>query len=520
VTKPVFLPLKMSGLNLDLAPEDVAPDRWTSGRNVYFRNSEVRRVEGINQIFPGQLFAVEIAWYVDTGQQEWWLYASGAGVGVTDGAGNHYNITPVGWTTIVRKNFVLSAGDLNTLPFLNHPELGPYWWDANPLAKMQKLPGWPAGWSCYWMASHKNFLLAFNIDTGGGLAESQVSWSVSADPGQVPDTWAPSPTNDAGDITFATPGGPLIGAISLRDQLFVMKANATYAMQYVGGQWVFQGRDVFPSMGLYGPLSVIERNNMVYMLTGRGGLVRHDGSAVENILTALAQDYLSRTMNAEWNAAPFMYRTDLGQVIGLAYPVGTGRACTEALGIDVSTIGRDGGPDVGLRDLPGVYGAGIGYTEIETQTWNGAVGSWDTDTLRWNEQASGYRPPQVVFAGGSAGMLRLGKGDDVLGVPITAYAERLALDVGEFGAHKVVSGAFPRVRGNQGDVLYFRFGGQQQVSGAAVDWGTEISFLIGTDTQLDFFQDGRFLAHSVRSVGGRPWSYNGIQLLTRKGSRW
>ena len=519
MTRPVFLPLKLSGLSLDLDPEDVAPDRWTRGRNVYFKNGELHRVDGINKIFGNTLFPVEITWYVDTGAQEWWLYASGSGVGVTDGAGTHYNLTPTGWGPIIKKNYCFSAGDLNSLPWLNHPERGPYWWDANPANKLQKLPGWPANWLAYWMVGHKNFLLALNIDTGAGLAESQVSWSTSADPGQVPTTWVPSPTNDAGDYTFATPGGPLVGAISIRDQLFVSKANATYALQYVGGQFVFQGRDVFPSMGLYGPNAVIERNNMVYQLTGRGALIRHDGTAVDNILTALAEEYLGDTMNAEFNAAPFMYRTDLGQVVALAYPTGTGKACTEAIGIDVSTIGREGGPDIGLRDLPGVYAAGLGYTVIDPQTWDADSQAWDADLTRWNEQQSGYRPPQVVFAGGSQGLLQLGRGSDVLGVPIAAFAERTGLDVGEFGSHKVISGAFPRVSGNGGDRLYYRFGGQEQVR-SPVDWGDELPFVIGTDQQLDFFQDGRLLAHSVRSNGGAPWKTNGVQLLVRKGGRW
>src|SRR5262245_25281331 len=106
MTKPLFLPLKLHGLVPDLKPEDVPADRWTRGRNVFFKNGEMFRCEGIGAIFGTELFPVEIVWYVDTGAQEWWLYASGSGVGVTDGSGSHWNITPADWAPIAQKNFV------------------------------------------------------------------------------------------------------------------------------------------------------------------------------------------------------------------------------------------------------------------------------------------------------------------------------------------------------------------------------------------------------------------------------
>src|SRR5262245_20136572 len=241
MTRPLFLPLKLHGIVFDLKPEDVPADRWSNGRNVFFKNGELYRCDGIGQIFAGHITPVEIAWYVDTGAQEWWLYADGAKVGVTDGAGAHYDITPAsGWGPILSKNHVFTAGDLNSVPFINHPDRGAFWWDADPSHRMVKLPDWPAAWAARAMFAHKNFLLALCIDTGAGLLESQVSWSSSADPGQIPSHWVPAPDNDAGDWSFSTPGGPIIGGISVRDQFFVSKANATGALQYVGGQFVFQ----------------------------------------------------------------------------------------------------------------------------------------------------------------------------------------------------------------------------------------------------------------------------------------
>ena len=41
--------------------------------------------------------------------------------------------------------------------------------------------------------------------------------------------------------------------LSVRDQLVVAKNNYSAVMQYVGGQFVFEIRDLFPSMGLFAP---------------------------------------------------------------------------------------------------------------------------------------------------------------------------------------------------------------------------------------------------------------------------
>jgi hypothetical protein len=231
-----------------------------------------------------------------------------------------------------------------------------------------KLPDWPAGWAAGGDAGAQNFLFAMNIDTGAGLLESQASWSSSASPGQIPSYWNPSPTNDAGDWSFATPGGPIVGGISVRDQLLISKSNATAALQYTGGTWVFQARDLFPSLGLYAPYAQLELGNMVYMVSGAGEFLRHDGNQLDKILHGTAEDFLIHAINPEFTASVFVYRTDGSDVVAVAYPTGATKACTEAIGIDLASIGGDGPPDVGLRDLPSVYYADLGYTQIDPQS--------------------------------------------------------------------------------------------------------------------------------------------------------
>ena len=233
----------------------------------------------------------------------------------------------------------------------------------------------------------------------------------------------------------------------------------------------------------------------------------------------MAQDFLIRRINAEYPQFGIfvLYRSDRGDCGCLSDR--DGEACTEAIGIEIASLEREGPPDVGTRDLPGVFSAARGFTEVVQQTWDSDPESWDSDTTFWGEQASGYRPAKMVFGGGANGLLELGLGTDVLGEPIAAYVERRGMDLGDFSVHKTISGAFPRVEGPDGDLLYYRFGGQAQAK-TALEWGDELPYRLGVDSQLDFFQDGRLIAYSIRSDGGGQWSANGIRLMARKAGRW
>jgi hypothetical protein len=512
VTRPKKGEVKLTGINRDAVPGDAPEDWWTDGRNVMFVAGETVRIPGEALFAAPNIKTAQFVHYVDTGVQQWWIYGGDNGVAVTDGA-THYNVTPTGWGAIASKNYVFTVGDLNTLPFVNHPERGPYWWDGDPSHIMTPLPDWPSGWSCRVMRAHKNFLMAGNIDTGAGLLEGQVSWSSSAAPGAVPSFWHPSPTNDAGDFAFAKPGGPIVDMISIRDQVLVAKQDYQGVLQYVGGNFVFEGRDVFPSVGLFATGAWIEQGNLCYMLTGTGEFVRHDMTSISNILYGVLQDYLKAQINYEYPSSCFMYRDDDAGQVGLAYPVGTSKACTEAILVETAS-GRPG-----IRDLPNVFGADLGLTSILSQMWDADHTAWNTDVTSWNQGGSGYQPLRVMFAGGTQGMIAQGGSNDKLSGPMLAYVARAGIDASEMDYRKTISGMVPRVKGNRNDVLYFQFGAQAD-DNSNVDLTALLPYTIGGDDQIDFFLDGQLLSIHAQSTGGAPWKLAALIPAMRKSGRW
>jgi hypothetical protein len=517
MTRPKPGKLAFVGINADKVPGDVPADWWTGGRNIMFVAGETVRVPGEARFGPTNFGQADVTHYVDIGAQSWWAWAGNTGVFITDGT-TRYEITPTVWGPILGKNRILTMGDLNGVLWVNHPERGPFWWNGVPATRMTALPDWPTGWTCQVMRGHKVFLLAMDIDTGAGLLEGQVSWSSSADPGKIPSFWKPAPGNDAGDMQFSTPGGPIIDGISVRDQFFVSKLNYTGVMQYVGGQFVFEGRDVFPSIGLFAAGCAVEHGNLVYMYTGDGQLIRHDGSSISNLLYGVLEQTVRQAINYEYPASCFMFRQDDAGQVGFAYPTAANVECTEAVLVEVISQRPS------IRDLPWVLGAGWGITGIVPTDWDSDPQAWDLDTTLWNEGASGYQPAKLVWAGHAKGLLEVGKAVttvDVMGnaKPVNALAERRGVDFDDIDFRKTITGLRPRIKCPSGGTFIWTIGGQDSDQGPT-ELLPPLTFVMGTDVDLDFFLDARLLSIAVSTAGGTPWRLESMYPFVRKSGRW
>lgn len=519
--KPTPVQVQLHGIVKDLEQTELAPDRWSDGRNVHFKAGAAMRTQGdLPYANTGRLFNADAIKFIDNGVVQYWVYAaatagSPVGIGATDGV-THWDLTPAGWPAIASTSGQLTIGAINGFCFINHPEFGPFYWDNDVTHDFVKLPGWPANTTCRVMRAHKEFLMALCVDDLAlGLVEGQVRWSASSGTG-IPPAWTPSPTNDAGDKIFSEVTGPLVEGISVRDQFFCMKPNFTGVLQYVGGTFVFASRDVFPSLGCLAAGAAVEAGNIVYMLTGNLELVKHDGTTYQNVLYGVMQDYLRQVMNYQYPHMCTLYRDDYNGQVVVAYPTGTAKLCTEAITYEVAT------GDCGVRDLPGITMAETGNVAVIPVSWDTATGSWDTDPEIWNQDASGYQPPQVLLAAVSLGMLQVGGASDFTTtggrVPVTTYLTRSGIDLDSKWNRKCMSGAKPLVEGVNGNTMTFTFGGQEGID-APVTLLPALTHTIGQAAQLDFFLDTLYLYTGVQSVGGAPWKLSGWSMMARESGR-
>jgi hypothetical protein len=255
------------------------------------------------------------------------------------------------------------------------------------------------------------------------------------------------------------------------------------------------------------------------MLTGARELIRHDGTAYTNVLYGKLQDYVTQQINYQYTQSIFMYRDEPGGQVMLCYPVGVSRACVEAVSIELET------GDAGIRDLPSVYGVGIGQTAFVPQSWDSDLTpvAWDADTGIWNQNASGFAPSKIVFAAGNQGLLEQGlaatQWTPTGPALLNANVSRSGIDYDDIDGHHAIMGIRPSVKGNPGDVLTFQVGAQESGSGP-VTLSPTATFTIGTDDKVDFQLDGRLGSMSLASVGGQPWQVGSLYPLVAKRGRW
>jgi hypothetical protein len=513
--------LALHGINKDALPGLAPQDKYTDGRNIYFKAGKSVRSPGYDiYADTGRICDVDWLQYVEIGPLRYWLYASAGagdiGVAVTDGE-FHFNLTPAGWAPIIADGFVLTGGTINNIPFINHPEVGPFYWAYDTAAPVEELIGWPDNWTARVMRSHKDFLMAINVQTDVGQLESQVSWSNSAEAGSIPVEWIPTPENDAGDATFAQSPGPLLDGLSIRDQFFVAKRNFCGVMQYIGGQFVFQVRDVFPTTGLFATGAWVEDGNMVYMLTGEGKFIRTDGTSQQDLVDGVNAAYLRDAINYQHPESVFCYHDQAASQVVLCYPTGVNQWCDEGLSIEVTSL------DCGFRDLPDVRIVSIGNIGVLGTSWDSDHDSWDSDTTSWDQGASGYQPPNLLFGCGEHGMLSQGSGPQHIvnhvWADIRSFVTRQGIDFTAYAGRATISALYPRIEGNPGTVLTYQVGCQDH-DNAPLNMLPVQEFTIGTDEKLDFFIDGKLIYLSQFSIGGAQWAQTGLQPVGRQSGRW
>jgi hypothetical protein len=333
-----------------------------------------------------------------------------------------------------------------------------------------------------------------NITDGPITYQNQAWWSAGAQPGTVPQEWTPTASNDAGDVILSdTPGG-IVDGLGLRDTFVVYKDSSTYVMTYVAGTYVFTSRLLFLTTGALALNCVVEANGMHWVLTGTD-VVRHDGQSFASIVDMKVQKKLIQAIEPSKRKMCCVQARILNKQVWVAIPEAGQQWLTKAYVIDVTN------GDVGIRTLPNIASLAHGVVAQigAAHNWDNATTTWDEDTTFWDQQT--YDPTQdslLMFDAVNSHLYNTDTIGTADGAPVHAYVERLGGPVGDFEAHKVMTGIYPRIEGQPGQVLTITLGGQPWFN-FPITWGDPQEFVIGTDTFVSDIVEGRLL--SVRFEG-------------------
>ena len=500
------------GVVTDIAPAELPLPAWSGAMNVRFQDGAALQFLGHGQVYNSPPAAPQFLMQANVAGSRYWLYATAGkqyAASNASGASVHTDIS----------HATARAGSVNAwsgcvfggVPVLNAGDgKPPMYWNQNLTQKFVDLPAWPANTSCKVLRQYKNMLIALGITRAGVKLPFMVKWSSLAVAGALPSTWNEADaTQDAGEFDLAEGQDPIVDGLGLKDSLIVYKESSTYAIDYIGGQFILKPRKVSGMSGLLNMNCAVEFEAgfgaMHFAVTG-ADIVMHDGFSAKSVLDKKARRYFFQNIDVTNKGLVFVFKNPFLNEIMVAYPSIGATWCDTALVYNYV----DG--TVTFRSLPNVTHAAYGPVDNSLAgNWEQDAAPWDSDLTAWN--GPDYTPDTARVMMGSADgkLFLLDASASFDGALPNAWLERrgLAFDAPE--RIKLVSGIRPRIAGNRGGTVIVRLGAADTPDGEPT-WSAPLTFVIGSTLKLDRFISGRYIAVRFETGTAYTWRLDGFAI--------
>lgn len=355
------------GVHADQLAGELAPNVFSSGQNVRFRNGYAERVGGETEAFAAP--SVTPYWltaYVST-TTRFWVHAGRTAVYVDDGT-TRTDITGTAPTGGVDDRW--TGGSFSGVLVVNNGVDVPQYWGGNTANNLATLTGWDANWRAESLRPFKNFLLALNVTKSGTKYPHMVKWSDAAAPGSIPSSWDEADaTKLAGEQDLAETADLIVDGEQLGDIFVVYKERSRWGIQFIGGN------DVFRFFRLPGDDGLLAREQIAVVPQGHvfmtaGDVKIHSGGNAESILDGRMRRYIFDQIDSENYGRSFLAVQPQTQEVWICFPSAGNEACNMA----VIWNWRDN--TLGSRELnQATFGAsGLLPPSVTSATWDGSGG--------------------------------------------------------------------------------------------------------------------------------------------------
>lgn len=489
------------GLLRDPYAPDIKDGAWSDGRNVIFGKGYVGRAPGHVAPYGAAPVRILNAFPLTAGSDRVWIEAGAEKLYAVRGDGVHTNITrqdagvDVNYSTNVERGWTSTV--IGGVAVLNNGIDVPQAYGGT--GRAVDLPAWPTTLRARSVRTYRNILVAMNVTDDGDRFPHQVRWSTYADPGTVPPSWSPAPTNAAGDIDLADDPTEVMDGLPLGGSFIVYKEGAYYALTFTGGTEVMNLQRISADAGLIGPNCVVAFPGG-HFCVGQGDVYVHEGGPPRSVIDVRMRKWLFDTIDAGQLSRMWAAANPVADELWVGVPTGSDHGC------DLALIWNWKSDTWTIRDLPGVSGAGTGVVDAM------AMNTWAQQTKTWAEMSSAWGqlgiPPsaqRLMLAGSRDSTLYLThQGDQFGDQPIAARLVREGITLGDADAVKLLRGIRPMIDAAPGTVLQMRMGAaMDQVNGT--QWNGWRDYTVGVDEWFHDFVSGKYLAMEIRSNGLNDW---------------
>lgn len=486
------------GVNKDIPPEEQNPLEWSDMRGSRMLDGKAVRGFGDTNVFGTHLGTPFWNMPVQAGSIALWVYADNTKLYATDG-GTHADVsrTVGGAYTMDTKN-LWHGGTLSQIPIITNGTDKPQMWLSPSLATdFADLTNWPAADRCELIKPFKQFMVAMVVLRGGVTYKHLVKWSHPAVPGAVPASWDETdPTKLAGEVEILDelPGGIRDG-LGLRDTFVIYKDNATWGMQFIGGNSVFRFFPIFLQSGILSRHCVSSLNNGASHFVATGDdFVIHDGQNARSVFDKRMKSWIFANLPEALSDYCFTVAKPASKEVWFCFPPASGQYPTMAAVYnwqDDTCVIRDFAAPVSHIDL--------GPIAASSDPWDADSATWDSDATVWDLAL--FSPHFLELVGSTPSLTTLTQMDDATSYA-AGYLERTGLALigsdrvtGQLKADnevmKLVSRIWPKATGTP---FYVQIGAQEFENSTLTYEGQQL-FTPGVDKYLDFSPvNGRFLA--------------------------
>lgn len=500
------------GIHADQLGAELAPNVFTSGQNVRFRNGYVERVGGESAAFTTP--AVDPYWitnYVTT-TARYWVHAGLAAV-YADNGSTRTDITGTAPTGTADDRW--TGGSFSGVLVMNNGVDQPMYWGGDVLNNLATLTGWDSNWRCKSLRPFKNFLLALNVTKSSTNYPHMVKWSDAAIPGAIPSSWDETDaTKLAGEQDLAETADLIVDGEQLGDIFVVYKERSRWGIQFIGGNDVFRFFRLPGDDGLLarGQIAVVPQGH-VFMTAGDVKI--HSGGNAESILDGKMRAYIFDQIDSDNYGRSFLAVQPQRKEVWICFPSAGNEACNMAV------IWNWQYNTLGTRDLnQATYGAaGLLPPSVSSSTWDGDSEAWQDDATSWNQDPSNPSDARLLLTSLAPSILIVDSSTKFSGADYTSRVQRSNLDFGDGYQYKICRGLIPRVDAPTGTVLSFQIGGSPSAElGPA--WSDPVSFTVGTDFKIDSFASGRYISYRISSASGQIWKVRSVDFDIVQGGKF
>jgi hypothetical protein len=475
------------GLISDQPARSLPINAVTSITNMGFRDGKLLKLLGYSTVYGTPSVAPYHLQHTVTTEGDPWVVYCGLNEVYTYYGNTHTKITRTLSTYAATRNNDWTSTVLGGIVIVNEGVNIPQYTTGHT-TQLANLPNWASTWTCASIRSFREFLVALDMTEGGVNYPQKLRWSHPADPGSVPASWDETDTTkDAGTKAFSETPGILVDCLPLGSMNVVYKNDSAYAMQFVGGQFVFSFNKIF-DIGVIGRNCIAEVEGQ-HVFMSDNDIYIHNGGKPQSLLHKRIRKAIFDSMDSAYRSRSRVIADTNRQQVWFCIPTnGTGW-------LDTAWIWNWRDNTWAKQSVPNLTCLSVGGEVDSGQTWDADTDVWDSDNTVWNNTRS--VASQVLL--GSAPNTKLYQANYLYqadGANYTSEVERDGIDFGDPNSIKVIKKLRPHFNDMTAGTQVTVSIGKQDTPDGAVTW-KDHTYTIGQQNEIWPMVRGRYLAWKV-----------------------